>query len=115
MGGDWLKNLHVSAPIPMIHGNGERLSHRVHLRGHLLRRQPTLIWRAALWGLLCGVAVYFVMSYVVLPLSAMLGRGVVFARALPEFPNGFSGRPRIWTTAHGFAIVRASSMMATRC
>ncbi len=31
---------------------------------------PTLLRRAVLWGLVYGVAVYFVMSYVVTPLSA---------------------------------------------
>lgn len=31
---------------------------------------PTLVRRAVLWGLLYGVAVYFVMNYVVLPLSS---------------------------------------------
>jgi len=32
---------------------------------------PMLIRRAVLWGLLYGVAVYFVMNYVVIPLSAI--------------------------------------------
>lgn len=31
---------------------------------------PMLLRRAALWGVIYGVAVYFVMNYVVLPLSA---------------------------------------------
>ena len=35
------------------------------------RAFPTLIRRAVLWGLLYGVAVYFVMNYFVLPLSAV--------------------------------------------
>ena len=32
---------------------------------------PMLIRRAVLWGLLYGVAVYFVMNYIVIPLSAI--------------------------------------------
>ena len=40
---------------------------------------PTLIRRAVLWGLLYGAAVYFVMNYFVLPLSAAPRVPFIFA------------------------------------
>lgn len=48
---------------------------------------PTLLRRAVLWGLIYGVAVYFVMNYVVLPLS--LAPPLRFS--LASFLNGIIG------------------------
>ena len=52
-------------------------------------RFPQLVRRAVPWGLLYGVAVYFVMNYVVLPLSAFPQRPASFA--LAPFLNGVIG------------------------
>lgn len=52
-------------------------------------RLPQLVRRAALCGLLYGAAVYFVMTYVVLPLSAFPGRSAPFV--LAPFLNGVVG------------------------
>lgn len=50
---------------------------------------PTLIRHAVIWGLIYGVAAYFVMSYVVVPLSAVTPRtGPV---PLPVTLNGVIG------------------------
>jgi hypothetical protein len=48
---------------------------------------PTLLRRAVLWGLLYGVAVYFVMSYVVVPLSA----APPLSFSVASFLNGIIG------------------------
>lgn len=50
---------------------------------------PTLIRQAVIWGLIYGVACYFVMTYVVLPLSAVPARtGPIL---WPVFLNGIVG------------------------
>ena len=48
---------------------------------------PMLLRRAVLWGLLYGIAVYFVMNYVVLPLSA----APPLRFSLASFLNGIIG------------------------
>lgn len=48
---------------------------------------PALLRRALMWGLIYGVAVYFVMSYVVLPLSA----APPLSFSLAPFLNGVIG------------------------
>ena len=48
---------------------------------------PTLLRRAVLWGLLYGIAVYFVMNYIVLPLSA----APPLRFSLASFLNGIIG------------------------
>jgi len=48
---------------------------------------PTLLRRAVWWGLVYGVAVYFVMNYVVLPLSA----APPLPFSLASFINGVAG------------------------
>ncbi|HYP01033.1 MAG TPA: hypothetical protein VER76_12645 [Pyrinomonadaceae bacterium] len=48
---------------------------------------PTLLRRAVLWGLLYGIAIYFVMNYVVLPLSA----APPLRFSLASFLNGVIG------------------------
>lgn len=53
------------------------------------QRLPQLVRRAVLSGLAYGVAVYFVMTYVVLPLSAFPQRASSFA--LAPFLNGIIG------------------------
>ena len=64
------------------------------------RRLPSLANRPFVWGPLYGIAVYFVMNLVVIPLSAITSRG--FHPAFPVLVNGLVihtlgvGLPRAW-------------------
>jgi uncharacterized membrane protein YagU involved in acid resistance len=65
---------------------------------------PTLIRHAILWGLIYGVACYFVMTYVVLPLSAVPPRTAPIPWAV--FLNGVIG--------HAFLVGLPIALLARR-